>query len=299
MARRKGLKRWDEITEDGWLALMGDTSLMTHLMMQIFFRLYQSTDYMGNAKNLAETLHMEYRALNSAVGQAGNKIKKLYEEGKISCYPKKKRRAKKIKAEKPEEFVLTAPEPEKQQRSPWEYVFDGVEGEDGLYFWVLKPEAAAALREMADADIWGSERLWRILDEDETSSGVEGNLFSMPSAKTVQRIRHLVEQAHYFKRKSLAGEACCAVCGARRLSLLQAVPYGDPDFTRKGLLFCPTHGALFAAHLISFNDRDELLISPRLSGEERKLYGLTPGMKAKVKFSHRRMADHRREFKKQ
>lgn len=35
MARRKGLKKWDRITEEGWLMLMGDTSVMSRLMMDI------------------------------------------------------------------------------------------------------------------------------------------------------------------------------------------------------------------------------------------------------------------------
>lgn len=35
MARRKGLKKWDRITEEGWLLLMGDTSVMSRLMMDI------------------------------------------------------------------------------------------------------------------------------------------------------------------------------------------------------------------------------------------------------------------------
>lgn len=33
MARRKGLKKWDRITEEGWLMLMGDTSVMSRLMI--------------------------------------------------------------------------------------------------------------------------------------------------------------------------------------------------------------------------------------------------------------------------
>ena len=86
MARRKGIKQWDEITTEGWLALMGDTSVMSRLMMQIFSRLYHSADYMDNAKNIAEALHMEYRALNAGVGWAGNKIREMYEKGELLTY---------------------------------------------------------------------------------------------------------------------------------------------------------------------------------------------------------------------
>ena len=86
MARRKGLKQWDEITVDGWMELIGNTTVMSKLMIQIFSRLYHSPDYMDNAKNIADALHMEYRALNAGVGWAGNKIKEMYEAGKLSTY---------------------------------------------------------------------------------------------------------------------------------------------------------------------------------------------------------------------
>ena len=36
--------------------------------------------------------------------------------------------------------------------APWEYVFDGVEGENGTYFWILKPAAAAASSITDDAE---------------------------------------------------------------------------------------------------------------------------------------------------
>ena len=59
MARRKCLKKWDRITEEGWLLLMGDPSVMSRLMMHIFDRLYDSTDHMDNGKSIAAALHME------------------------------------------------------------------------------------------------------------------------------------------------------------------------------------------------------------------------------------------------
>ena len=86
MARRKGLKRWDEITTEGWLSLMADKTVMSALMMQIFSRLYHSEDYMDNAKNIAKALHLEYRALNAGVGWAGNKIREMYESGGLLTY---------------------------------------------------------------------------------------------------------------------------------------------------------------------------------------------------------------------
>lgn len=94
----------------------------------------------------------------------------------------------------------------------------------------------------------------------------------------------------------MGAHPCCIVCGADRISLLHALPYGTHGESQKGLMLCPTHAALFSAHLISFSDAGELLVSPRISEKERKLYGLIAGEKAKTAFSHRRMLTHRKIF---
>ena len=49
MARRKGLKRWDEITTEGWLSLMANKTVMSALLLQLISRLYHSEDYMDYA----------------------------------------------------------------------------------------------------------------------------------------------------------------------------------------------------------------------------------------------------------
>ena len=296
MARRKGIKQWDEITTEGWLALMGDTSVMSRLMMQIFSRLYHSADYMDNAKNIAEALHMEYRALNAGVGWAGNKIREMYEKGELLTYGDHEEQVDAIEEHEGEEFTLKEATKQVVKRSPWEYVFDGVEGDGGLYFWILKPEAVRAYRELMDANIWNVEPIRQMLEEDETSSGVEGNLFSENSETTVSRIRRFVDEEQAFRWKSLSKDPCCVVCGAKRLSLLQAVPYGTKGKNQKGLLFCPTHAALFAAHLITFDSQGHLLISRRLTTEEEILYHISKDMKAQGPYSKKRMTAHRKIF---
>lgn len=297
MARRRGLKQWDEITAEGWLLLMGEPSVMSRLMMQIFSRLYHSADYMDNAKNIAEALHMEYRALNAGVGWAGNKIREMYEKGELLTYHGQAEMAAEALPEaEPSEFQLKETPQQRVSRSPWEYVFDGAEGEGGIYYWILKPEAVTAYRELMDADLWNPEPMARILESDVTASGVEGNLFSESSESTVEQLRHMITAQQVFRRKSMAENPRCVVCGSHRISLLQAVPYGAKGIGQKGLLFCPTHGALFAAHLISFSPKGELLVSSSLDEEERKLYGLVAGSRAKGPFSGRRMATHRKLF---
>ena len=306
MARRKGLKRWDRITREGWLSLMGNPQIMTRLMMDIFGRLYDSKDHMDNGKNIANALHMEYRALNSGVGWAGGKIRELVEKGAIPLSPEPKKRKRRKKVTKPALAAYTLDGVEAEEtveepagaydRAPWEYVFDGAEGEDGTYFWILKPEAARAYGEIRSARGSLERQISHILDEDESAVGKEGSLFAHPAPVTVSRVRRELEEYHGFQRKSMTEDPCCLVCGAKRISLLKAYPYEEGDIRTKGPLFCPTHGVLFATHLISFTNTGELLVSPSLSEDERKLFHLVPGEMAKAPFKHRRMAVHRKIF---
>ena len=178
MARRKGLKRWDEITTEGWLSLMADKTVMSALMMQIFSRLYHSEDYMDNAKNIAKALHLEYRALNAGVGWAGNKIREMYESGSLLTYHATQKKDETPREEETGEFRLSETPASRVRRSPWEYVFDGSEDDNGTYFWVLKPEAVRAYREIMDADIWHLDDIRQLLESDETAYGCEGSLFS-------------------------------------------------------------------------------------------------------------------------
>ena len=236
MARRKGLKRWDEITTEGWLSLMADKTVMSALMMQIFSRLYHSEDYMDNAKNIAKALHLEYRALNAGVGWAGNKIREMYESGGLLTYHASEKKDETPREEETGEFRLSETPASRVRRSPWEYVFDGSEDDNGTYFWVLKPEAVRAYREIMDADIWHLDDIRQLLESDETAYGCEGSLFSHSSSHTVDEIRKRFSKNADFKRKSMGAHPCCIVCGADRISLLHAVPYGTHGESQKGLM---------------------------------------------------------------
>lgn len=289
MARRKGRKEWNEISREEWLALFADTEIMTDLVMKIFAALYRSARHEANAKSIASAMGIEYRALNAAVGWAGTKIRDWYAE--------KTAPAEKKEAEEAEGELLTEEQPEETAlRAPWEYVFDGTEDEAGAYFWILKPAAAEAWREMEEADWPERDALRRALAEDASSFGREGSLFAAPPQRTVERVREVMEEEDRFRRRGFEKGARCTVCGAERTSLLRAFPYGDSGRKQRGLLFCPTHGALFAAHLITFDAKGRLLISDSLSDTDRKAFGIEEGMEAKNPFSGRRMAPHRRIF---
>lgn len=307
MARRKGLKVWNALTREEWLAFFADPAVMTELMMEIFSILYHTPGHEGRAKHIASVLGMEYRGLNAAAGWAGMKIKAWYESHHTKSGAESRRGAL------PEEGAAVwetegtllsdgaaleeAPREKRGARPFWEYVFNGAEEAGGSYLWILKPEAAAAWKEMEEAG-WPLERpVWQLLREDVSSAGREGSLFARSSAQTVAGIRALLTRNRKEQWKAREASPCCAVCGLSRTSLLRAVPYGSDR--QKGLLLCPTHGALFAAHLISFTAKGELLISKSLSGPDKAAMGLIEGMKARRSFSGRRMTAHRRVFKEQ
>lgn len=282
MARRKGGKFWDGISRREWLFLFSAPEIMSELMLDIFGVLARSHEG-DRAKNIARALGLDYRALNSAVGQAGLKIRARYEaeHGKSEKEP-----------EAPEETEDSA-----SVRAPWEYVFDGTEEADGTYLWILKPSARAAWQEREALAGKEREMLRGILAEDASAFRYEDSLFAKSPEKTVARIRDVLEEEEDFRRKSRKKNACCVVCGLERPSLLMAEPYGKRK-RQRGLFFCPTHAALFRSHLISFSEDGTLLISNALTEEERVLLGLAENMKIKSDFRKKGMAEHRKEFEK-
>lgn len=306
MARRKGLKVWNDLTREEWLAFFADPEVMTDLMMRIFSVLYHTPGHEGRAKHIASVLGMEYRGLNAAVGWAGMKIKAWYDthHGRDGAAAEAEEAAGERTVPEIEGTLLSggAPAPdeasrERKSRPFWEYVFNGAEEAGGSYLWILKPSAAAAWREMEEAG-WPLERpLWQLLREDVSSAGREGSLFARSPAETVAAVGAVLEEDRKEQWKAREPSPCCAVCGLARASLLRAVPYGD--IRQRGLLLCPTHGALFAAHLISFSPGGALLVSKHLSGADRAAAGVAEGMKARRPFSRRRMLVHRRIFKEQ
>jgi hypothetical protein len=303
MARRKGMKVWDEITPAGWLSLFGNTEVITDLMMKIIEALYDSPGHINNGKNLADVLHTEYRALNAAVGWAGQKVRECIEKGEIPMAHHRRRQSGQRDNETLGETSLITREfipipqhkPKETEKAPWEYIFDGAETDKGIYFWGMKPAMVSAFREYREASDPVEREIKTVIAQDETSFKDETNLFSVAPAETVARIRKILNHKDAFQYKSMKPGACCAVCGLSRASLLQAVPYGI-DQTRPGLLFCPTHAVLFQAHLISFSDKGELLVSPRLSETEKSQLGLHEKSHIQSSFSRRRMGAHRKIF---
>jgi hypothetical protein len=254
---------WDEISSGQWMKLYMDRRIMTDIMMHIFSILYRAVGHADHAKNIAGIMGTDYRALNAAVGWAGRKIM-----GKLN---------------------------QTENRPPWTYVVNGCSVDGDYDLWVMKPQAVTAWKEMEQGGAFGSADILQYLAEDEASSGPQTNLFSLSHAATVHRIRCFLQNRTAMSRGLFASVPCCAVCGLERPSLLYPVPYHMGSL-KKGLLFCPNHGALFAAHLITFSDAGKLLLSPCLTKEDKTVLHLKEGTSSHVRFNHRAMAVHRKQL---
>lgn len=105
-----------------------------------------------------------------------------------------------VEAEK--EFTLTAEEAvwgkALLEMAPWQYIFDGEEDEYGAYLWILKPEMAAAFRELEEAEVSAENSVREALAADISSFGTEGNLFSSTADETVEKIRNVLEERSRF-----------------------------------------------------------------------------------------------------
>lgn len=124
-----------------------------------------------------------------------------------------------VEAEK--EFVLTAEDAVQgkalPEMAPWQYIFDGEEDEYGAYLWILKPEMAAAFRELEEAEVSAENSVREALAADISSFGTEGNLFSSTADETVEKIRKVLEErsrffANRFPKKRNAASAGFTVC---------------------------------------------------------------------------------------
>lgn len=95
--------------------------------------------------------------------------------------------------------------------------FDGEEDEYGAYLWILKPEMAAAFRELEEAEVSAENSVREALASDISSFGTEGNLFSSTADETVEKIRKVLEErsrfsANHFPKKRNAVSAGFTAC---------------------------------------------------------------------------------------
>lgn len=263
MKRMRGDIIWNGISHGQWMQFYMNRRIMTDMMMRIFSLLYRAADHADHAGNLAAVLGTDYRALNAAVGWAGRKIGHVL--GRHENCP------------------------------PWLYVVNGCWEGGGRDIWIMKPQAVSAWREMEQSGAFGSADILQYLADDEASAGPQRNLFSLSHADTVHRIRAFLQEGISLSRRIASSAPCCAVCGLDRPSLLRPVPYRAGSM-QKGLLFCPSHGALFAAHLITFSDAGRLMLSDCLSEKERAVLHLEAGMPSHVPLNRRAMAEHRKQL---
>ena len=178
------------------------------------------------------------------------------------------------------------------------------------------PDLVAFLREY-DADEnhienWFKEEIDDNDIEDDSISGEEEQIveeIEKSSLKGEDRdavIKARVNQGIFRDRLLRYYPNKCCLCGVSNHRLLVAshiIPWSecegedrlDPD---NGLLMCPSHDKLFDKHLISFKDDGSILISKKLTKNDRKGMNVNESMRIQLTKGNRKyLKDHRKKFK--
>ena len=117
------------------------------------------------------------------------------------------------------------------------------------------------------------------------------------------RVNQSVFREHLLRRY----EHCC-LCNVSDNALLRAShikPWSESNANEKldvdnGLILCPNHDVLFDQGFISFNDEGKILISDRLSENDRMFMNVNPNMEIKLTEGNKEYMDYHRKkiFKK-
>ncbi len=109
---------------------------------------------------------------------------------------------------------------------------------------------------------------------------------SVPGGERIAKVKQRINQT-YFRDRLIKKYGKCAVCGNDEIRLLNAshiMPWRDCDDDAKtelnnGLLLCPAHDRCFDLGYISFDKAGRILISSKLSKENRVLLNIKPSQK--------------------
>lgn len=157
-------------------------------------------------------------------------------------------------------------------------------------------------RQMGRCNIWygddeNNKRVQEFLFEYESELAsriqtIEGFSQKLEGADTECLVKQRLNQDK-FRDQLLERFKCkCALCGVSNKSLLIAShikPWAKSDCNEKlskynGLLLCPNHDKLFDKGFISFTDDGEIMISDKLSENDRIFLNITPQMRIKEEF---------------
>ncbi len=112
---------------------------------------------------------------------------------------------------------------------------------------------------------------------------------SVPGGERTATIKQRINQT-YFRERLIKKYGKCAVCGNNEIRLLNAshiIPWRDCEDEAKtelnnGLLLCPAHDRCFDLGYISFDEKGKIMISSKLSKENRTLLNIKPSQKIEL-----------------
>lgn len=125
-----------------------------------------------------------------------------------------------------------------------------------------------------------------IMDRESKSVQPDPELVPLLGEERIGEVKQRIHQTD-FRDKLIKRYGKCSVCGNDEICLLSAShikPWRNSDAKEKvdinnGLLLCPAHDKCFDLGLISFDHNGKIMISSKLSKENRKLLNILPTQK--------------------
>lgn len=216
-----------------------------------------------------------------------------------------------IKYFKIENFTVHNPDSNLAKYSQkWPMFFYGKHFGKNQFEWKLKPEIVQAIDELDEFRQWhikkqNKEKMKSLVELTKT---LEQNFNKSSLAITEKEaiVKTRIGQS-YFRDFLLQRDKKCCICGLHHSALLIAShikPWKDSNHEERldmnnGLLLCSIHDSLFDKHLISFDKNGKILISHKLSLNDKKILNLNDNISLNMNTDMKKyMSVHRNTFNK-
>lgn len=256
---------WSGLTSEQWRTILDDDRLTTPQIWDILRVIYWTPDLRLNAKAIGEYLGVKWTQLNRMVPAFADRI--------LAQYP-----------------ALTPPIRSDGTIRKWNLIFDGDDGRP--FYWVVKPEMYEALQSFPGMARPAGTRL------------IEPDLGPLTAREVSTIAKARIGQGSFRDRLLKKYSHRCAMCGIDMPELLVAShihPWCESSGEEKGdhnngLLLCAMHDILFDRHLISVDEKGDLLYSVKLSASTRATLALEGAKVALSAKMESYMNRHRQRF---
>lgn len=123
--------------------------------------------------------------------------------------------------------------------------------------------------------------------------------------EVIERVVKARKNQNKFREALFKRESKCKICGLAHKELLIAShikPWSESTPEEKlnpfnGFLLCPNHDSLFDKHFITFEDNGQIILSKRLSEEDKKLLNISNEIIISIEEKNKKfLKEHRKVF---